>query len=321
MLRTKSTKLDPPRTTPLESRRSLEFEGLTWIDIPNPTAQDLMYLEERYQFHPPGVEDLSEDVQRPKLEEYPDYLFLLAHFPLFDATQRVTYPAELQIYVGGDFVITVRTGKIKPLDRLYDRLSGSDEAREDVLGKGGGYLLFRLLDTLVDHFFPVALKIEHNVQRLESQIFDAPGRKTVEEISTLRRDIIAFRRIVKGLIPVVERLERIRSNFVRTDLGVYFSDIEEALERLWHALDDQDGILQTLSDTHDSLTNHRTNDIIRTLTTLSALMLPLTLVSGVFGMNVRLPFESVPYAFGIITGLMIGVAAAMLAVFKLKRWL
>ncbi|MBM3275933.1 MAG: magnesium transporter CorA, partial [Candidatus Sericytochromatia bacterium] len=126
MLRAKSTKLDAPRTAPLESRRSLEFEGLTWIDIPNPTAQDLMYLEERYQFHPPDIEDLSDDVQRPKLEEYPDYLFLLAHFPLFDATQRVTYPAELQIYVGGDFVITVRTGKIKPLDRLYDKLWASD---------------------------------------------------------------------------------------------------------------------------------------------------------------------------------------------------
>jgi magnesium transporter len=174
---------------------------------------------------------------------------------------------------------------------------------------------------MVDNFFPVAYKIERNVQEIEDSIFSNTGRKAVEEISLMRRDIIAYRRIVKPLLPVIARLEFIKGRLIGDELEVYFSDIGDALARIWDTLEDQKGIIEALNDTYNSLTSHKTNEVIRALTVISVIMLPLTLVSGIYGMNVALPFDKHPLAFEFVLGLMGAVAVGMVATFRRKEWL
>ncbi|MBC7541574.1 MAG: magnesium/cobalt transporter CorA [Candidatus Sericytochromatia bacterium] len=301
--------------------QSITYNSLTWIDMPQPTAQDVAYLQEHFPFHPLDFEDLVSGRQRPKIDEYDDYLFVVLDFPVFDKGTRVTKASEIDIFVGANFLITIHKGKVWPLDRLFEACEGSTNLQAENMGKGSGFLLYRIIDKLVDNFFPVAYKIERNVQDIEDAVFADGGRQTVEEISLLRRDIIAYRRIVKPLVPVIARLEFIKGRLIGDELEVYFSDIGDALARIWDTLEDQKGIIEALNDTYDSLTSHRTNEVIRGLTVISVIMLPLTLVSGIYGMNVKLPFDHHPLAFELVLLAMFTVAAAMILMFRHKRWL
>lgn len=301
--------------------RSVEHGGLTWINVSQPTRDDLEYLQDHFEFHPLDFEDLLSKVQRPKLDEYDDYLFMVLHFPVFDKRMRVTQPNEVNLFVGKDFLITICKGKVWPIERFFEACEGSEKLKAETMTEGTGYLLYRIIDKLVDNCMPLAYKIERNVQEVEDQIFNGAGRETVQEISILRRDIIACRRIIKPMIPVISRLEYLKSRLTGEELEVYFSDIGDALARIWDTLEDQKGIIEALNDTYNSLTTHRTNEVIRALTVMSVLMLPLTLVSGIYGMNVPLPFERSAFAFVGILGMMLCVAMGMLAVFRHKRWI
>ncbi len=301
--------------------REIRYQGLRWLDIPQASAEDIAYLEENFPFHPLDFDDLTSRWQRPKLDEYDDYLFLVLQFPVYDKELRVTTPSEVDIFVGPDFLITIHKGRVWPLDRKFEACEQAENRREESMSMGSGYLLYRIIDDLVDHFFPLVYKIERNVQEIEDMIFEHGGRETVEEISVLRRDIIAYRRIVKPLMPVISRLEYLKSRLIHEDLEVYFSDIGDHLARVWESLEDQKGIIEALNDTHDSLISHRTNEVIQALTIISVIILPLTLVSGLYGMNVRLPFGGTPHAFEAILALMGVTALAMLIVFKSRRWI
>ena len=312
---------DPDRRSEKGRIRTLTHAGLSWIDLSDPTPENIAYLEENFPFHPLDFDDLTSRRQRPKLDEYDDYLFLVLQFPVFDKRSRVTTPSEVDIFVGPDFLITIHKGRVWPLDRYFEACEGSEKLREEDMSMGSGYLLYRIIDQLVDNFFPIVYKIERNVQEIEEMIFTHGGRETVEEISILRRDIIAYRRIVKPLMPVISRLEYIKSRLIHEDLEVYFSDIGDHLARVWESLEDQKGIIEALNDTHDSLISHRTNEVIQTLTIISVIILPLTLVSGLYGMNVRLPYEGWAYAFEAILAFMALTVIAMLAFFRFRRWI
>lgn len=301
--------------------REIRYNGLRWLDIPQANAEDIDVLEENFPFHPLDFDDLTSRWQRPKLDEYDDYLFLVLQFPVFDKRLRVTTPSEVDIFVGPDFLITIHKGRVWPLDRYFEACEGTATMREEDMSMGSGYLLYRIIDQLVDNFFPIVYKIERNVQEIEDMIFTHGGRETVEEISVLRRDIIAYRRIVKPLMPVISRLEYLKSRLIHEDLEVYFSDIGDHLARVWESLEDQKGIIEALNDTHDSLISHRTNEVIRALTVISVIILPLTLVSGLYGMNVRLPFGEWAFAFEAILALMGFTALGMMIYFKSRRWL
>lgn len=302
-------------------REVIQHKNYLWMNILEPTVDDLNFLQEEYQFHPLDLEDLIDRTQRPKLEEYDEYLFLIVHFPRFDRRLRVTTPAELYIFVGETYLITIQDVAIAPLQRLFEMSQQSEVKRADNLDFGIGYLLYKVLDNLVDNFFPVAYKIEHNIEKIEGEILEDEGsRRMVEEISILRRDIIAFRRIIKPQIMLISRLENIKSRLISEDLDLYFSDIGDGLGRIWDVIEDQKGVLETLNDTYNSLAQHRTNEVIKVLTVISVIMLPLTLISGLYGMNVSLPLEKHAFAFEAVLATMVFVAVSMMAYFRYKKW-
>ena len=301
--------------------QKIEYNGITWLDIPQPTVMDIEYLRQNFPFHPLDIEDLLGNLQRPKLDEYDDYLFLVLHLPTFDKARRVTTPSEVNLFVGPDYLVSLHKGELWPITKLFEAVASSDRLKADNLGNGPGYLLYRLIDKLVDSCFPLAYKIERNVAEVEAKIFESKVRETVFELSVIRRDIIAFRRIIKPQIPVISRLEYLKSRIVSEDLEVYFSDISDHLGKIWDTLEDQKTIIESLNDTHTSLTSYQTSEIMKVLTIISVIMLPLTLISGIYGMNIPLPFQGHAHAFVIVSMFMFAVAVGMLAVFRLQRWI
>jgi len=301
--------------------RRIEYQGVTWLDIPQPTEADVDHLRRHFPLHPLDIEDLLGSLQRPKLDEYDDYLFLVLHMPLYDKERRVTTPTEVNLFVGPDYLVSLHKGDLWPLTKLFESLQGSERLQADNLGNGPGYLLYRLIDKLVDNCFPLVYKIERNVAEVEAKIFESKTRETVFDLSVIRRDIIAFRRIIKPQIPVISRLEYLKSRILAADLDVYFSDISDHLGKIWDSLEDLKTITESLNDTHTSLTSYQTSEVMKVLTTISVIMLPLTLVSGIYGMNIALPYAHHPQAFWGVIGLMALVGGGMLTFFRLQRWI
>lgn len=299
----------------------IEYKGVTWLNIPQPTVMDIEHLRQSFPFHPLDIEDLLGNLQRPKLDEYDDYLFLVLHMPIYDKDRRVTTPSEVNLFVGPDYLVSLHKGDLWPLTKLFESVQASERLQADNLGNGPGYLLYRLIDKLVDNCFPLVYKIERNVGEVEAKIFESKTRETVFDLSVIRRDIIAFRRIVKPQIPVISRLEFLKSRILSEELDIYFSDISDHLGKIWDSLEDLKTITESLNDTHTSLTSYQTSEVMRVLTTISVIMLPLTLVSGIYGMNIALPFSQNPHAFTFVMGVMAAVAIGMLGLFRMQRWI
>jgi magnesium transporter len=302
--------------------RSITHNGLTWVDIVHPGPAEIDWLRRHYDFHPLHLDDTLSKIQRPKIDDADDYTFIVMHFPVYSRLVRVTTPSEVDIFVGPNYFITAHQGNLKPLIRFFNQCADDPETRARVMGRSVGYLLYQLLDKLVDYCFPILNKIDQNIEQIEDEIFEEKVRRTVQEISMVRRDIIAFRRIVKPLLPVVGSLERKHRPFLTEEMEEYFGDISDHLSKIWDTLEDYKEVIEGLSDTIGSLTNNRINEIIKVLTIISVILLPLTLISGIYGMNLsNLPVADHPMAFEIIMGAMLLVIVAMLAFFKWRKWI
>lgn len=301
--------------------QKIQHGGVTWLDIQQPNGDDIDYLRHHFSFHPLNIEDIQGGLQRPKLDEYDDYLFIVLHVPVFDRGRRVTAPSEVNLFVGPDYLVSVHQGDLWALTKLVESVLDNEKLQAEYLKQGPGYLLYKLIDRLVDNCFPLVHKIERNVLEIEAKIFESKVRETVFELSLIRRDIIAFRRIVKPQIPVIARLEYLKGRIIQEELDVYFSDIGDHLGKIWDSLEDLKTITESLNDTHMSLTSFQTSEIMKVLTTISVIMLPLTLVSGIYGMNIPLPFSHHPLAFLIVLGFMLVIALGMLVVFRIQRWI
>jgi magnesium transporter len=299
---------------------TINYGKITWTDIERPTLEDIEVLKRNFSFHPLNLEDCLR-IERPKIDEYDDHLFLVMHFPVFDEGQRISRPSEVDFFIGANYLVTVHEGILKPIYQLFDDCQRYEQTRAKHMGRGASRLLYSVIDALVDYCFPILDKVDNNLHVIEDEMFTADMRRIVEEISIVRRDIIALRRIIKPQIAIVTNLERKDRSFIREDLDVYFGDIADHLNKAWDILEDYREVIEGLSETSDSVSSYRINEVMRILTVISVIMLPLSLISGIYGMNVLLPMARHPYSFFAILGLMVVVAVGMLLYFKHRRWL
>jgi magnesium transporter len=259
--------------------------------------------------------------QRPKIDDYPEYLFVVLHFPFYDKTVQRLNAAELDVFLGPDFLITLPNVELLPVTRLFRRCEDDADLRESLFSKGSGYLLYHVLDDLFDYCFPILDKIGHKLDRIEDDIEEGRSEEIVRDISRAKQEIISYRKIIKPQRPALRLLERRVERFLPEDLELYFDDIVDASERIWDLLDNYKEVVEALEDTNESAISHRQHDVLRVLTLISVTMLPLTLITGVFGMNVLYPGEGTEAAFWAIIGGLIVTLAAMLVFVRYKRWL
>src|ERR671910_98956 len=284
----------------------VEAPGLRWINIERPRPVDQAWLEERFEFHPLDYEDVFSRNQRPKVDEYDDYLFVVLHFPRYDKTIGRLNAAELDVFVGPDFVITLPNEPLQPLEYLFERCRAREDVREALFGKGAGYLLYKIVDDCVDASFPMLNKMGNKLEHIEDDIFEGRSREVVHAISDVKQEIINFRKIVRPQRSALRDLERTR-RYVPEDLEVYFDDIQDASERVWDLLENYKEVIEALEATNESVLSHQVNDVLRVLTAFSVIVLPLTFIASIAGMNVDFPGEGTAAAFWVIVGAMIVV--------------
>jgi magnesium transporter len=298
----------------------LTANGLTWVHLDSPTKDEATALAERFGWHPLDVEDVLSKRQRPKVDEYDDYRFVVLHFPVYDKAVQRLNAGELDVFLGPDYLVTLPTVELLPVTRLFQRCSDDPELRESLFGKGSGYLLYHVLDDLFDYCFPILDKIGHKLDRIEDDIDEDRFEDIVRDISKTKQEIISYRKIVKPQRPTLRLLERHVERFLPQDLELYFDDLVDASERIWDILDNYKEVVEALEATNEAALSHRQNDVLRTLTVVGAIFLPLTFITGIFGMNVLYPGEGTRGAFWVILAGMIVILFGLVGFFRWKRW-
>jgi magnesium transporter len=295
----------------------LSANGLTWIHVDEPGPLEAALLAERFGFHELDIEDVLSKRQRPKIDEYERYLFVVLHFPFYDKTVQRLNAAELDIFIGQDFLVTLPNVELLPVTYLFRRCEEDPELREELFSKGSGYLLYHILDDLFDYCFPILDKIGHKLDAIEDGLFEGRSEEIVRDISIAKQEIIAYRKIIKPERATLRTLERYTQRFLPEDLEFYFDDIVDASERIWDLLDNYKEVVEALEQTNESVISHTQQYRLQILTVFSVIFLPLTLISGIFGMN----FGVASTGFIATVSAMAALFIAALAVFRWRHWL
>lgn len=314
-----STPVTPEEVTPEPS--IIEGHGLRWIQIPKPRRYAQEWLQQHFEFHPLDYEDIYSRNQRPKVDRYDDYLFVVLHFPRFDRDRERLFVVELDLFVGPGYVITLPNNDLEPLDSLFARCRESEEVRAGYFEKGSAFLLYRIVDHAVDASFPMLRKMGQKLEHIEDDIFEGKSDEIVRDISNAKQEIITFRRIVRPQRVAFRDLERAMDVLAPEELDVYFDDVIDASERIWDTLENYKEVVEGLEDSNESVISHRTNDTLRLLTSFSVMLLPLTLLASLFGMNVIFPGEGTRDAFWVIMVVMAAILGGMVLFFRRRGWL
>jgi magnesium transporter len=321
-----------PGAPVVESRpgpSELRAGGVTWVHLLSPTSGEAQLLANRFGWHPLDVEDVLSRRQRPKVDVYTGddggndgYLFTVLHFPVYDAAVGRLNAGELDAFVGPDYLVTLPAVELRPVSRLFRRCEESEDFRNQLLSRGSGRLFYEVLDDLYDYCFPILDKIGFKLEQVDESLGDEEGsRELVTDIHKVKQEIISYRKIIKPQRPTLRQLERQIERFLPEELELYFDDLVDASERIWDLLDNYKEVVEALEDTNESLISHNQNDILYILTIFNVVLLPLTVLTGFFGMNVHFPGYDTWNAFWASLVLMGVAIVGMLAFFRWKRWL
>jgi magnesium transporter len=303
----------------------VKFKNNQWVDIVNPTEEDIAALQKKYRFHTLDLEDCLSESQRPKIDEYPKYLFIILHFPYYNKRTRHIATERINIFIGQNYLITLHDGHLDEIGKIFHDCKKSIKEKKHLFGASTGYLLYSIISRLFNATFLFTDKMQVTLKHIEQAIFEVSHMKDqLFSIMVTKKNIITLRKILLPQRTVIAALEHKQKRFLPENLDIYFDDVVDQIEKLWNILATQKEVIESLEDTNESLLSHKINNTMRTLTVFSVIMLPLTFLTGLFGMNVQLPFADalgrIEHFWSILTVMGI-LALVMIAGFKWKKWL
>ena len=298
----------------------VKYKNLKWINITSPTSQDLNFLEKEYKFHALDLEDCRSKVQRPKFEDYDNYKFLVFHFPVMKQVEYRLTMEEVDIFWGKNYLITLHSGVLIKINEIFNNSKEQKNIQNEYLSKDSDYLLYKIIHDLVLTIFPIMDRISKEIDIIDKSFDKLKPIKLIERISALRRNIIFLQTSFKPHKSIFAIFESRLENQEEKGMDIYWGDIGDYISKLMDMAEDYQELLEGLYSSIDTLLTYRTNNIIKTLTIFSVIMLPLSFITGFFGMNLKLPFENFPFAVEIISTIMILIALAMIIFFKIRKF-
>jgi magnesium transporter len=301
---------------------TLNHGRVTWTNVIHPALEDIQALSARFPtFHPLNLQDCLTDLEFPKLDHHDEYIFLVVQFPVFDKCERISRPTEIDIFVSKGSLVTSHRGDLKPMNEMFEKLQADETLRAEWMGHGASPLLHKVLNTLVDYLYPIVHCVDRNIRHVEEQMFADDTRHLLNEVAIVRRDVITLRGIINPQLGVINALFEGKWPFVHEELDPYWGDLGDHLSQLVATLNEYAEVIAGLSETIDTLASHRIDEVVRLLTVVTVLTLPLTLLATIFGMNVVMPFADHPILFFLLIGL--GTALTLWLIWYLwkRRWL
>ena len=299
---------------------TIKIGTLRWHHIISPSDEDLNYLRENFHFHPLDIEDCRSVNQRPKIDIYDDYYFLILHFPNFDHKNRFLITKEVKIFWGEDFVITI--GQSHWVVAEMFREAQAQAVRNEPFEVGtSDALLYRILERLMRSSSSIIRKTGSEMDEISAELFSKRAPRTIEKISVARKNLILLNTIFKPQLPLFHKFESGQIEGFAENMEDYWGNILDYYQKMWDMTEDYAEIIEGLSKTFDSLQKNKTNEIMKLLTLFSTILLPLTFITGLYGMNVGLPLQDDPRSFWLIITAMLVISFTMIFYFKRKNWL
>jgi magnesium transporter len=308
---------------------SITNKSLTWIDIQKPAREKMKILQESYLFHELDIEGCLSKIQIPKIDRHEDYIFVVLHFPSIEKNESIPRSTQLAIFVGFDYLVTVRQGELRALTEMFQICKVNEKQRDSFMGTSSGYLLHSIIDLLVDDLLHILMKLKGNLDDIEDVVFDDKV-SAPKEIALLRREITTLRRIVIPLKRIVLDLSKDIQKFSEEDLTLYFDDVKDHIDKVIEVLEESKETIEIFKDTDFMLSTEKSNKILAILTILFTLSIPVTGIAAIYGMNVNLPGGIVtgpPTFLGEYTSLILLVVVAivpaiiMMWYFKRQGWI
>ncbi len=297
-----------------------DAQTVTWINVDSVTEPGVLENFGRVMgFHALMLEDILNTDQRPKFEDYGSYIYIVVKMLEYDATKGEIDIEQLSLIVGPNYVITFQERAGDFFDPLRERIrQGLGRVRK----MGSDYLAYSIIDIIVDHYFVVLEKLGEKIERLEEIVIDNPDEGTVRSIYAVKRDMIFVRRAAWPLREVVNNFQRSDSSLLQAANAAYFRDLNDHIMLVTDSVDTFRDLLNGMLDSYYSTITTRTNSVMKVLTLFSAIFMPLTFITGVFGMNFR-NFPELDWQYGFQGSLvmMALVIAVMISIFKWKKWI
>ena len=303
--------------------QEIKTDALTWVHVSRATKAETDELRRRFGFSELDLKDVLPPTQRPKLIPRNDYLFMILIYPVFDEKTRQTRLSEVDFFMNGNLLVTVNDGDdVKTISALFEECQKDQATRVQYFAQTPALLLYEILNRTLSKIFPMLIHVGNDIDEVERDILTQYGRETISEILRLKTNLVDVRRAMQQQPTVIEKLIiKAPEFFSIAKLRIYFNDLVEHNHEIWDTLESHKDAINALHETNESLLSLRINEIIKTLTVFSVLLLPMTLVTGIWGMNLAVPLTNHPYGFGIVLAIVGAVGGTLLLIFKRKRWL
>jgi len=305
-----------------EGRKIIDNE-LSWYFFDHINRADLDLIGKKFGFHKLDLSDCLAPTERPKIDVYDNYLFLVLQFPEKNKETGAVKVSEVDIFLGKDYLVTFNRGNRK-LAKLFNKLCSDQSLRDEYTNDGCGVFLYRIIKYIFEESIPLLDALSDQIHHLEKEIFEdgEPGTiSRVKEIAKIKKDLIIFQTMIEPQRIHYQYLGQKQSQLTGENLSKYFTDLASLIESMNVSIVHHRHLLDVIEDANETVISNNTNNVIKTLTFFSVFMMPLTLVSGIYGMNIALPFASHPWAIMLVLGVMILVTGIMLVYFRKNKLL
>lgn len=332
--------------------QTVTHKKVSFIVTTNPKDLELKYLKNNFGFSQLHLDDYINKTQVPKLEDAKGYTLVVLDFPFFyqngqsettsllgglinipkthvplshlippaDKKRRL-FSSQVDFFIGRDFLVVLHDGVLLTISEVFTLCQKTLRKRTELMEKGPAYLFYHLVDQLVDSCFPVINEISSAIDKVDRELETTQSQKVVEDISTIRRDIVVFHTMIKPIIPLFRSLEEGKHDILNKTLSPFWGNVLDHLQKIWDRLEDNRELIEGISESNESLLSSRANRRIAVLTIFSAILLPLNLLASIYGMNVHLPFSDNISIFSFIVFVMLLTSGIMLFLFRARHWL
>jgi magnesium transporter len=308
---------------PSEYKALLEQPGLLWVDFESSRPEDdEPILTGTFGFHPLAVDDALQESHTPKIDDWEDFLYIVLHALVYNSEHRIIETRELDIFAGQNYLVTHHDDPIPALQTVWETV----QRDERFLKNGADRLLYRLMDEVVMGYMPIVDELDDAVDKAEAEIFGRPTSHTLAYIFTLKRAVLQMRRIIGPQREVLNKLARDEYQIIGPQERIYFRDVYDHLVRLYDLIESLRDLVGGTLDTYLSVINNRMNDVMKTLTVITVLFMPLSFIASFFGMNFFAPEPGVPGwvelpVFTVTMGVMMLIPVVMYLWFRRRGWM
>jgi len=293
---------------------------INWIDLVNPTDEDLNHLKQKYDLHEILISELKEPSTRTKIEIYDRLMFIVYYLPNYNEEEQNSKAIEIDFLLTKDSIITVRYQNYIMIDQIFDSLK--NDLSNYYLNQTPAHLLYYILEEGLTFSLRQLAHIHDKIQKIEDELFEKENHKElIKKIAIIKRDVLNQRLIARPQHPILESLKQKGVQFFGKDLEIYFNDLLGDYEKVWINLDNLKETIESLENTNNTFFESKTNEIVKILTIITFIMFPFSVIPNMFGMNIDfIPFSTSLYGFWYVIALITFITLIFLTIIKIKKW-